>query len=341
MGLSREVAFAGFDALPTQLAILADDGTILYTNRAWRTFGEANDIDGNADTVGINYLGVCDASRGDDSTEAADGIRSVLRGDVGTFSFEYPCHTPTEKRWFSMRAKWFEYEDEDYVLVLHFDITDRKLAERRVEREAERLQNVAQILSHDLRNPLSVAIGYAEMLAADYDDDDRIEPIESSLERMETIIADALVMARNQRLDDSDKRLVELDAAAERAWSTVDTERATLVVDGTATFYAEPDYLRHVFENLFRNAVEHGGGDVTVEVGVVDGGFYVADDGPGVPPADRETVFESGYTTSDDGTGLGLGIVAQIVEAHGWRVSVGDADGGGARFEVTGVEFVE
>ena len=338
MGISREVAFAGFDALPTQLAILAADGTILYTNHAWRTFGEENGFEGNPDAVGSNYIGVCDASDDADATEAADGIRAILNGGADTFSLEYACHTPTEKRWFTVRAKRFEYDGTEYVLVLHFDITDRKLAEQRVEREAARLQNVAQILSHDLRNPLSVAIGYAEMLAADYDDD-RIEPLESSLERMEDIVADALVMARNQRIESGDTRLVDLRGAAERAWGTVDTGRATLVVDTTAECYAEPDYLRHVFENLFRNAVQHGGATVTVEVGVVDDGFYVADDGPGVPPEDRDAVFGSGYTTASDGTGLGLGIVAQLVEAHGWDISVTDGDAGGARFEVSGVEF--
>jgi signal transduction histidine kinase len=74
-------------------------------------------------------------------------------------------------------------------------------------------------------------------------------------------------------------------------------------------------------------------------VGTFDDGFYVADDGPGVPEADRESVFESGYSTDREGTGLGLTIVQEIAEAHGWEVSVTDSESGGARFEITGVEF--
>ncbi|PSQ16582.1 hypothetical protein BRD00_10515 [Halobacteriales archaeon QS_8_69_26] len=101
---------------------------------------------------------------------------------------------------------------------------------------------------------------------------------------------------------------------------------------------ADPGRLEHVFENLFRNAVEHGGDDVTVTVGALDGGFYVADDGPGIPEDRREEVFDVGTSTAADGTGFGPTIVRHIVETHGWRVRVAESEDGGARFEVTGVE---
>jgi signal transduction histidine kinase len=87
--------------------------------------------------------------------------------------------------------------------------------------------------------------------------------------------------------------------------------------------------------------VEHAGEDVTVTVGDLDGGFYVADDGPGIPESDRERVFETGYSTSDGGTGFGLEIVATVATAHGWDVRVTDAADGGARFEFTGVDVLD
>ena len=82
---------------------------------------------------------------------------------------------------------------------------------------------------------------------------------------------------------------------------------------------------------------------VSITVGDLDdgSGFYVADDGPGIDPADRQTVFEAGYSTAGTGTGFGLSIVAEVAEAHGWAVAVADADSGGARFEVSGVEVVD
>ncbi len=79
---------------------------------------------------------------------------------------------------------------------------------------------------------------------------------------------------------------------------------------------------------------------MTVRVGTLaDGrGFYVADDGPGIPEDERDEVFERGYTTSDDGTGFGLAIVSEIVDAHGGRITVAESEDGGVRFDVTGVQ---
>jgi signal transduction histidine kinase len=77
---------------------------------------------------------------------------------------------------------------------------------------------------------------------------------------------------------------------------------------------------------------------VTVTVGDLDDGFYVEDDGPGIPIEEQGELFERGFSTAGDGTGFGLAIVEQVVEAHGWEISIADGDAGGARFEVTGVE---
>ena len=79
--------------------------------------------------------------------------------------------------------------------------------------------------------------------------------------------------------------------------------------------------------------MEHGSETGTVTVGRCDGGFYVADDGPGIPAEKRDDVLECGYTTSRDGTRLGLAIVVDIAGAHGWDVTATDADGGAAHFE--------
>jgi signal transduction histidine kinase len=79
-------------------------------------------------------------------------------------------------------------------------------------------------------------------------------------------------------------------------------------------------------------------GAVAVRVGTTDGGFYVEDDGPGIPEADREGIFEAGYSTADGSSGFGLTIVREIAEAHGWSVAVTDGASGGARFEFSGVE---
>jgi len=124
------------------------------------------------------------------------------------------------------------------------------------------------------------------------------------------------------------------------AWRHVATGDAELVVEG-GTFEADPDRILQLFENLVRNRVEHGGDTLTVRVGVEDGTLYVEDDGEGIPEDERDDVLESGYTTNQDGTGLGLSVVTQIADAHGWSVTVTESEAGGARFEFGGLTQTE
>jgi signal transduction histidine kinase len=136
-------------------------------------------------------------------------------------------------------------------------------------------------------------------------------------------------------------------AVARRAWDSVDTADARLVVETSVVVDADEGRLQRLFENLFRNSVEHGstgddpGADepsVTVRVGHVENGergtFFVEDDGSGIAPDERDRVFESGYSTSSDGTGFGLDIVSAIATSHGWDVSLSDGTLGGVRFTV-------
>lgn len=123
-------------------------------------------------------------------------------------------------------------------------------------------------------------------------------------------------------------------------WRNVDTADATLVTDIDRTIRADEGRLRQLFENLIRNAVEHGGDDITVTVGELDTGFYVEDTGPGIPVDEREDVFEAGYSTQEDGTGFGLRIVERMIDAHDWKIHVTEGSEGGARFEITDVEAI-
>ena len=109
------------------------------------------------------------------------------------------------------------------------------------------------------------------------------------------------------------------------------------MVDSEARITGDRELLLNVFENLFRNAVDHNEPPLTVHVGTLDSGrsgFYIEDDGGGIPEDAREEIFDHGHTTSEDGTGLGLYIVNELVTAHGWEISVTGGRDGGARFEV-------
>ena len=229
-------------------------------------------------------------------------------------------------------------------LVVTHDVTDRNRREKRLERQNERLEEFASIVSHDLRNPLAVADGYRELARESDDPDEYLERIARAHDRMETIIDDVLTLAR-EGADVTDPEEVDLGRLAERAWEGVDTGDATLEVHSRTPIRADPARLRRLLENLFRNAVEHGSGSsLQVGVGVTDVDFgsgvlvYVEDDGPGIPPNQRDRIFEAGYSTAEEGTGFGLSIVKRIAEAHGWSVAVTDGERGGVRFEFTGVE---
>lgn len=214
------------------------------------------------------------------------------------------------------------------------------------------VENIATVVSHDLRNPLDVAKAHLRA-ARERGKAEHFDRVDDAHDRMERIIEDVLTLARGDGTI-SPSESVDLGVVAREAWSTVDTSDASLHVSSDLpTVKADHSRLQRLFENLFRNAVEHGStatpstssredgvedgsGEPSLDVRVgttSDGGFYVADDGVGIPAEDRHRVFEPGYSSSDSGAGLGLTIVERVAEAHGWTVSIPPATDGGARFE--------
>ncbi|GGI94296.1 hypothetical protein GCM10008995_00600 [Halobellus salinus] len=230
-------------------------------------------------------------------------------------------------------------DDYSRVYVIGTDITEQKRRERELERQNERLDAFASVVSHDLRNPLGVATGRLE-LAREACDSSHLDAVADAHDRMAALIDDLLGLAR-QGDPVGVTEPVDLGSMPERCWETVASADATLRVETDTSIRADPSRLRQLFENLYRNAVEHAGPDVTVTIGELDDGFYVGDNGPGIPEDGREDAFEAGYSTTDEGTGFGLSIVEEIAEAHGWEVAATGGTDGGARFEVTGVSFAD
>jgi PAS domain S-box-containing protein len=209
----------------------------------------------------------------------------------------------------------------------------------RLQRQNDRLDKFTSVVSHDLQNPLQVADGRIK-LAQEECESPHLAEATDALARMEALIEDLLTVAREgTKVQETEP--TTLGVVAEESWGCVETGDATLQSGTEHTIQADPSRLRQLFENLIRNAVVHGGEDVTVRTGELEDGFYVADDGPGIPAEERDKVFEVGYSTTVEGTGFGLNIIEEIVEAHGWEIRVTDSEDGGARFEITGVEIVE
>ena len=208
-----------------------------------------------------------------------------------------------------------------------------------LERQHERLEGFAGMVSHDLRNPLNVARGRVELAREDHDSED-LEAATRALDRATALIEELLAVAGGDR-PPMDPEPVELAAAAERCWQPVTEEAGRLEVETDRVIRADPTRLDHLLENLFANAVEHGGEGVTVTLGDHEGGFRVEDDGTGIPEADRERAFDRGYSTGQSGAGVGLSVVEQVADAHGWAVELAEGAAGGLRVAVSGVTVVE
>ena len=210
---------------------------------------------------------------------------------------------------------------------------DRRTALRR---QAEQLEQFSAVVSHDLRNPLNVISGYLS-LSEDELSPSRYDAMSGAVDRMETLIDDLLMLARRgEAIGETEP--VPIEAVAEEAWGSVRAPDATLTIaDEVGRVEADPSRLRQALENLFRNAIDHGGPEVSIEVGPLTadggvGGMYVADDGPGIPVELADTVFDSGVSSADS-SGIGLAIVDRIVEAHEWDIEARNDDG--AVFELT------
>ncbi|MDZ5810392.1 GAF domain-containing protein [Halorubrum sp. AD140] len=222
---------------------------------------------------------------------------------------------------------------------------ERQLRTREAEiaRERDRLEEFAGLVSHDLRNPLNVATGNLDLvrsrLREEHAGSPELDAVARALDRMDALVDDMLTLAR-QGTDIDQTEAVSLSELAEECWTNVDTAAAELAVAGDLRLRADRSRLGQALENLFANAVTHGGESVSVEVGPLDDrtGFYVEDDGPGIPEHRREEVFEAGASTDEEGTGFGLKIVEEVADAHGWTIELVDAAEGGARFEFSGVE---
>ncbi|GAB7094418.1 hypothetical protein JCM30237_15700 [Halolamina litorea] len=233
---------------------------------------------------------------------------------------------------------------EEDGTVTHFlgfqrDVTDERMAVREASRHEERIERLTSDLSHDIKTPLSVAQGHLELLAEEGSvDPERVETIDDALDRSLELLSEFRTLVETGA-SVHDPAEVDLDALVAEAWGSAAAEEATLSIDEPGQVLADPQRLKRLFENLFRNSIDHAGADVHVTVGALPNGFYVADDGPGVPPAERDRVFDSGYSSRDDGHGSGLAIVEQIVDAHGWGVEVTGSEAGGARFEFTGIRL--
>ncbi|WP_227132859.1 PAS domain S-box protein [Halorubellus salinus] len=263
------------------------------------------------------------------------------------------------------------------VLAVNRDVTERHERQRELEATNERLERFASVVSHDLRNPLAVATGAIDLVAMDCDDphlDRASDALERMDAIIEDVLA--VARHGDANLEPAPVDLHDLVESCLRTLDVGDAtvtfeENATIWADERRLSHLVENLVRNAVEHGSTgsrtgsgDSVEHGAtttqpaaagaetrptdgpgehddaterGAVTITVGALDDGFFVADDGPGIPERERDRVFDTGHTTSETGTGFGLAIVQDVAREHGWTVTVDESDDGGARFEFHGV----
>ncbi|MDX1746851.1 MAG: PAS domain-containing sensor histidine kinase, partial [Halobacteriales archaeon] len=254
-----------------------------------------------------------------------------------------------------------------YAKITH-DSTERHHKQVLLEQN-EQLKDLIAAISHDLRGPLTVAGGNVE-LAHETGDLSHLETATGALDRASELLDYLGTLAKEGRRV-MDPEPVDLREVTRMSWDVIETNGAELDVEGSVTLVADRQRLQELLENLLKNAVEHGSTsprsqahddsaerssassrtksddavehaepDVVVRVGPLDdGGFYVEDDGPGIPETQRDEIFEVESSEKGGGSGFGLAICEQIAGAHGWTIDVTDGTDGGARFEISGIEL--
>jgi PAS domain S-box-containing protein len=355
---SERFARSVVDSLKSRIAILDQSGAVLAVNKAWEEFAQEGGMAAVGGGVGLNYLSVCDRSREDDegaASEAAAGIRAVLRGTMENFYFEYPCHSPTGERWFAMRVTPFAGEGSRRVVVSHEDITARKVAERlAVEQQSMRaavasMEKVLGIVGHELRTPLAALRAISEFLltsgARDTAEADRFtREISREVDRMSDTVNNLLEAARlnsgRARWNWSEFDLADVvDEAVESIRPLVDASRLRIdcASERLATrMTGDAEAVRRLLVNFLSNAWKHTT-DGRIEVRTVAGSdargswveLSVSDTGCGIPPEIVERLGEAFSLNAGvvgpnhvSGTGLGLAICKGIARAHGGTISV-------------------
>jgi PAS domain S-box-containing protein len=236
-----------------------------------------------------------------------------------------------------------------YSVVLR-DITDLVESNRELERQNQQLDDFAESITHDIRNPLQVATGNVEALSR------RLDAIETRVtdESVREAIADAResvahtesALGQLQTTADELRYLAEhgqsvqttepvaFETAVTSAWEHLETGDNALVTVDTGTIEADRQRFLLVLENLLRYCVERDDDPVTVEAALTDDGFVLRDDGSTIPESDRDSLFEFGYTPTSSASRLGLRIVRTVVGSHGWSINLDASYEGGACFVV-------
>jgi PAS domain S-box-containing protein len=360
---AEEFTHCTLDSLPMNITVLDGSGTIVFANRSWMKFGMDNDVSPVSSIgVGANYIEVCRKARGEHSDEAPKamkGILSVLSGENGSFEMEYPCHSPDTKRWFTMRVTPICTGTFQGVIVIHTDITLRKLSEEALADEKARAELYLDLMGHDINNMNQVAMGYLELAQDVFKSnmpvkDADIDLISKSYDKLldSSQLIKNVSKLQKARSGELKPHMVDACQTMMRMYARYSNMPGINVSFNIDLPHSCPvnadDLLYEVFENIVSNAIKHAGQkpiiNIKFDTVLRDGGkynlFIFEDNGQGVSDELKERIFNRMQRgdTKAKGSGLGLFLVKSLVDSYGGKVWIEDRVSGdhtqGARFVV-------
>lgn len=360
---SRQFLQVTLDALPAHVVVIDEAGTILAVNAAWRQFADENAFADPSYGLGMNYGRVCSVALANGVEEAglvAQGIHELLTRQRRSFYLEYPCHGPTEQRWFMMQAVRCIDDEAVRIVIAHTDITARKRNEDKVVQHSQALteQNAvlnefAHVASHDLQEPIRQVVAFSQLLRKELGStlSDRVteflQYITEGTTRMQTLVKDLLAFAQAGR-SEAQQRQVPLTRCVQEVLHAlahrIDEYGAAVIHTALPTVIGDPMLLTQLYQNLLGNALKYRGSDPPViRLSAEQRGqmwiLGVQDNGIGFDPTRAEEIFLPFKRLHGrgeyEGTGIGLAICKRIVERHGGRIWGESQPGHGATFYFT------
>lgn len=354
--LRKSQAFlqSALDSLSAHIAILDENGTIISVNQAWRDFAKGTEADAEVETVGVNYLDVCErSSKSSDAPEAglmARGISEVLQRKRKNFYLQYPCHAPTEELWFQARVARFSVGGEQRLVVSHENITEAKNAERRLREHLERLSHVQRLetmgemsaaLAHELNQPLAAISNYTSgsvrrMRATNAVTPEVLDAMQNALDEANRAAEIIRRMRRFSRNAEVQREAGSVNEIVKEAVQLVgeDARRRSIRIEtqlrpDIPIVLVDAIHVQQVLINLVRNAadamesVPESERVVLISTESPDPHrveIRVTDQGSGIAEEALDHLFDPFVTTKTHGMGLGLAICRSIIEAHHGRI---------------------